>query len=135
MNHANLQKLYDWLAAGGDSPEAKFRMSNWLLAKKDCQTICCMGGYAETQMRKEFPEYGMSGVPSAIVWLDLEEADADDLFFPLDSGRSSKTAELLAALGIESYHQITPAMAARVVKYFIETELVDWSIAFGGEVS
>jgi hypothetical protein len=92
-------------------PLKAFSMSVWR-----CDTIGCIGGWTNYLYP---PADGRSISREAASKLGLDEVTADQLFFPgMESGWNPQW----------EYADVTPAMAAMVIRNLVDTGTVDWSL-------
>lgn len=92
---------------------AGFNMGTW-----HCGAVCCIGGWAEAMF--VLNKRHRADVTTAAWALGLDELTADRLFYPGEE--SGWDIEL-------SYDDITPVMAAVVIRDLAQTGSVHWSLA------
>lgn len=137
MNKERLSKLADWLEAGAPHEHVEFDMGSFLgltdangnmtqNVKEACGSLCCIAGCAaqffapdELVAAIEIGGVGYNVLHIATKALDLDMKDARLLFLPPTND--------LAYVGY-SYDNITPKMAAKVIRHLIKTGKVDWRV-------
>lgn len=129
MNTKRLLKLASDLEAL--SPDSEFRFDIGIVARpgyphdgKDCGTVGCVAGYVMwNYLRARLDAYGVHMISprgehvttrDAGEWLELTPAQEDELFYGFSS--------------ISQKERITERQAARVIRDFVSTGIVDWHI-------
>ena len=123
MNKERLTEVALWLEAG--APERKFNMNRFLNTDttNGCGTECCIAGYAVTKYAPEqVISAEMYGTADDLArdLLGLSNEDAGQLFYAKSPLGYSYTGH---------WEDISPYDAAIVVRNFIKTGQVDWSLA------
>jgi hypothetical protein len=130
MNADRLLALADLLES--DEVQGHFSMTMWVRGVEDrleytiadvthtCGAAACMGGYAEAmyRMTDEAPKRGYITTTETKIWLDLSFAEFDALFYP--PGITPQDFEYIKLKD--------PKLAAKVVRHFVATTRVDWSV-------
>jgi hypothetical protein len=98
----------------GDLKPEAFNMGTW-----HCGAVCCIGGWAEALFVPAKRQHYSPGDQNHVAWaLGLDEGTAEQLFYPSENCGWQLT---------DAYADITPAMAAAVIRALAETGVVDWS--------
>ena len=107
LPHARPEPIY------GEQPPAAFNMGMW-----HCGAVACIGGWAEALYLPDY--HGAEPTWEAGKALGLSEDEADQLFYPEEQSgwRAPHT-----------YDDITPMMAAAVIRHLADTGIIDWGIA------
>ena len=125
MNTELVNKVLAWLDAGAPHEKTgfSFDMSSYVhdgepCVTHPCGTTCCMAGaaiaFASPAVFKELraDSYDVNVKSAAAALLDIPVSDADELFSPI-------------FLDYE-YADVTPALAANVLRKYVKTGKVVW---------
>lgn len=116
-----------WLKAGAPHTQiedsryetelAGFGMHAYI-SRNECGTVVCMGGFISLSMGLSPYAASLFGDEALDVITEIPKRVVIDLFVP----------ELFHEYGL-TYDDITPERAARVLEHFLNTNVVDWSLA------
>lgn len=117
IHHDRWNRILNWLDSGGDDA-VKFDLRWFNGRTRDCGTTACIGGYAGVLMKADGLVVLAESVKSAMrsEWLGMPLAHHDPLFTP-------DPADFGAG---ETYGTVDAAWAARVVRHYLDTGIVDW---------
>ena len=121
INKERFDRVLAWLDAGGDD-QYSFDMNYWYRKPEGCNTVCCIGGYiAIVEMGvpdtcEDFPNYSNEVMGN---FLGISTEDAEKLFYMVN-----REYEL---------QEVTPPIAASVIRHLLETGVVDWNHGFNEE--
>lgn len=136
VGRERLGKVQQWLEAGAPHvevfdngeqllPITTFDMYETVGRSGDCGTACCIAGAVvqfsdPLDVRSTFsPQYYTGFGAKAAALLDISQDDADSMFVPSEV----------------EWDSITPAVAAKMLKTYLATGVVDWVAAGAVEES